>query len=427
MPASMKSFSPRLCLLLLLLTGSHALPAQDTLRVVQYNLLHYGVAEAGCTIPSTSVKNAYLSTILSAAQPDIFGVNEMGSNALYGDNILVNVLQPMNANWERCTYTNNASSNITNMLFYRGDKLVLYDEHVINHSLRDINLYTLYYNDANLATTQDTTFLTIVIVHLKAGSTTSDENEREAQASLIMAYLAGLGNPGNLLVMGDFNLKTSSEPAYQSFLTEPNLDARLIDPINQPGGWNANAAFDLIHTQSTRSGTLADCGSSGGMDDRFDFIMANRRVMGDSNGVKYVPASYKAFGNDGNHYNTSINNGANSAVSTAVVNALYNMSDHLPVMLDLAFDVSLPASAEAQIEVAFAAFPNPVQEILNLRFESPLSGTVRVTDVAGRMMSSYRLNAQVEFLVDAAAWPAGVYFVQVQADSGASAVKRIVK
>jgi len=52
---------------------------------------------------------------------------------------------------------------------------------------------------------------------------------------------------------------------------------------------------------------------------------------GDS--LRYLENSYEAVGNDGNHFNSNLLQGANSMYPDSIVNALYYMSDHLPVLL----------------------------------------------------------------------------------------------
>ena len=59
--------------------------------------------------------------------------------------------------------------------------------------------------------------------------------------------------------------------------------------------------------------------------------------------MEYIEDSLTPFGNDGNHFNQSINQGTNSAVSPEVADALYEASDHLPVFAD--FDV-IPSAQE---------------------------------------------------------------------------------
>ncbi len=47
-------------------------------------------------------------------------------------------------------------------------------------------------------------------------------------------------------------------------------------------------------------------GSTGGLDDRFDFILFTGDVNSGANKVQYVNNSCKAFGNDGNHLNDAL-------------------------------------------------------------------------------------------------------------------------
>ena len=60
------------------------------------------------------------------------------------------------------------------------------------------------------------------------------------------------------------------------------------------------------HTQSTHSENTG-CAASGGMDDRFDFILISKNIKQGSKGVKYLSDAYWAVGQDGKHFNESIN------------------------------------------------------------------------------------------------------------------------
>ena len=72
------------------------------------------------------------------------------------------------------------------------------------------------------------------------------------------------------------------------------------------------------------------------MDDRFDWILTTNDLLNGENGLEYVLGSYKAFGNDGKHFNLAINFKENEAVSAEIANALHEMSDHLPVVMKVA-------------------------------------------------------------------------------------------
>ena len=419
-----KIFSSFLALLFI----ASVVSAQDTLKVMDYNLLKYGISMSGCTNP-IATKNIYLKTIIESALPDIFVVNEIGTNSLYADNILVNVMQVVNPAYQRAAFTDDANSDETNMLYYDSDKLGLRSQSVIAHSLRDINFYTLYYKDANLATTQDTIFIHIIGVHLKAGSTGSDQSQRLNQAQLIMTFMGNQGDPGNYLVMGDFNIQSSTEGCYQEFVAASNLDIRLYDPINSPGSWNNNSSFAGIHTQSTRTASESDCGSNGGMDDRFDFILATDYVMQGTDRVTYVPGSYGAMGQDGLRFNQTITSPANTLVNTSVANALYGMSDHLPVILKLKVAgtqvkrEAILASSQASI------FVHQVETLpgdnLKLLVESNqlnrLNFNLVVRDVSGKIVQEVPVVVNAgsqEIMLESSSFSRGVYFCSFISEKG---------
>ena len=78
------------------------------------------------------------------------------------------------------------------------------------------------------------------------------------------------------------------------------------------------------------------------MNDRFDQILVSQNVMYNNDNVQYQSGSYRAIGNDGLHYNSSLISGTNTIYPLNVVRALYYMSDHLPV--ELKVDVTFPTS-----------------------------------------------------------------------------------
>ena len=171
-------------------------------------------------------------------------------------------------------------------------------------------------------------------VHLKAGSATSDKNQRTQEATTLRNYLNGLQPNSLFLICGDYNLESSSEPSY-GVLTgnQSDNDGRVKDPINRPGDWNDNGSYADIHTQSTRAIQFGG-GASGGLDDRFDLILMSYALEASSE-LAYKTGSYIAYGNDGQHFNKAINDGINGAVSSELSNSLYEASDHLPVLIEL--------------------------------------------------------------------------------------------
>ena len=312
---------------------------------MSYNLLKFGITTTFCTSSNNGVgdKIANLDFIIPAIAPDLLVVNELGPNPTHAENILVENVREISPDYERAELTNDAGADETNMLFYNSKKFTLDNEWVIPHFLRDINVYRLYYNDANLATTGDTVWLYLIGLHLKAASGSGWQATQLQQATLVMNWLDALGEPGNYMVMGDFNVSTSTNDAYQEFTAHSNLDIRLYDPVNSPGSWSSETYADL-HTQSTH--TSGGCASGGGLDDRFDFILASDAIMSNTHKVRYIPGSYRAYGNDGEHYNKSIVDGPTIAEGGAIAGALYNVSDHLPVIMDMEIDGVLASRAK---------------------------------------------------------------------------------
>lgn len=313
--------------------------AQDTITVMHYNLLNYGNYTSYCTSANNNheQKDLYLKSIVDHVNPQILTVNEISQYEFYHNQILNQVFNTNGGNYFRkAAITNIAGSYIINSLFYDSRKLVLHSQAVAQSYIRDINVYTLYYKHESLAD-GDTTFIHCIVAHLKASSGSSNEQTRATMANNTMNWLKNNMKPGNYLMMGDFNLYKSAEDAYQ-YLVNPlpvNQAYRFYDPIDRPGNWSNNSSFSDIHTQSV-SASGNGCQASGGMDDRFDFILASEKIMQGTNNVSYIPESYKALGQDGNHFNTSINAPPeNTTVPADVLNALGNNSDHLPVVLKL--------------------------------------------------------------------------------------------
>ncbi|MGD1843990.1 MAG: T9SS type A sorting domain-containing protein [Salibacteraceae bacterium] len=413
---------------------------QDTLRVMHYNLLNYGNFTSSCTSTNNALadKDVHLTTICNYVKPDILTVNEMGDNNVYGNRILANVLNTgSKTSYEKGDFTNNGFSSIVNHIFYDSDKLTLARQEFVDKDLsnsnivRVLDIYTLYYNDPNLATTLDTTFLHVVVVHLKAGSSNSDRVDRDASTEALMAHLDAKDLRGNYILCGDFNARSSTEDGMQNLLTHPNEQFRFLDPINQLGSWNNSSAFAQYHTQSTR--TSGGCFSGGGMDDRFDLILANSHVINDSANISIVPGSYDALGQDGNRFNGTINSPSNASVPVGVANALFEMSDHLPVIVDLKFSGLVTGDAELDAQGTSVVFTNPVMDDWNLQIAN-FKGTVATLELftlTGQRVFTEQVPANGDQrLIYRDAFPdlpAGTYVVRLYNENGWSWASPVVK
>ena len=385
----------KILLLYILLVTVFSSFAADTLKIMQYNLLYYDKVTGWCTELNNNVeqKNDYLRTITSFYQPDIFTVNEMNGNSQSTDKLLNNVLNQNGlSKYKRADYT---GSDIVNMLFYNSEKLELKSQSYVLTKPRIVDVYQLFYKSDDLQNT-DTVFITCFVMHLKAGSKPDEATKREVASEQIMGYIQNYGIKGNIFLMGDFNVYSSSEKAFQNFLTPTNSGVQLGDPLNALGNWHNNPSYSAYHTQSTHTET--GCASSGGMDDRFDFILASKPVLDGSMGVIYVDGSYWAFGQDGKRFDGSlIDSPTNTTLPPEVINALYNMSDHLPVVMKIFADTKLLSNPVKEIKsTQIFDFANPVNELLTLKYNGESEADVKVSLI--NQNGSVMLNTKVHLI-----------------------------
>lgn len=299
----------------------------DTLVIMAYNVLNYP--------GSTPERWEDFRTIVQYVQPDIILCNEMVS-ATGANTLLTNALNAYGAtNYLQATFIDGPDSD--NIMYYNSDKVSLNTQDEIATDLRDINYYQVTWTNNS----GGQSYLDLYSLHLKASTGTTNENRRLTECQDLRTHMDGvLPLASNIIVGGDFNFYgATSEPAWTE-LTATGIQL-LQDPKNRVGDWHNDGTYADVHTQSTRSTTNpgGSGGSTGGLDDRFDFLLVNNYVMNGGNGVKYITDSYDEVGNDENKFNFSIiENLPNTAVPDSVRDALFNMSDHLPVILSIEID-----------------------------------------------------------------------------------------
>lgn len=376
--------------LLAILLSSQILKSQDTLTVVQYNLLYYGEVTGFCNNSNNSLqmKDPHLRTILNHVNPDIFTVNELSKDAPVHEHLLTNVLNANGGNrYSKAQLRNTAGSNIVNMIFYDNRKLALKAQYTAQNVLRDVDVYELYYKSNDLAQ-GDTAFIVCIVAHLKAGNTTSDANSRKIMAENVMRFVETRFATSNVMFMGDFNLYTDTEPAFQAMINYSNAQARFLDPIGQMGSWSNNSFYAPVHTQSTNVSS-GDCKSGGGLDDRFDFILISDEIRFGTKKVRYIQNSYRAVGQDGQRFNNSVNAAPqNLSVPAEVANALFNFSDHLPVSLKLRVDKVLDIKENDPNPYFASLSPNPATHDAQISFylNAGESVVVEVINTAGQLL-----------------------------------------
>ena len=406
--------------------------AQDTLRMMQYNLMYYtensGVSDCNQTTNNLDQKDANLRTIFEYVMPDVFCVNEIGSNVTYADRILDNVININGRDYYRHgPLTNYSGGYIANMIFYDSRKLTLYSNTFITTAYRDINGYTMYYNSPDLAG-GDTVFITFWIAHLKAGNYDDNIAARLVQTQRLMNRIATSGAPGNYVFSGDLNLYGAEEPSYQELINYSNSLYRFYDPIDREGHWNNNSMFADIHTQSTHSSST-DCFSSGGMDDRFDLILVSPYVFYGSQNVQVLPETYHALGQDGNRFNGSIVSPQNNSIPANVAQALYNQSDHLPVIVDFAIDATV-GIAERTDDFLYKVV-NPVRNNLDIYLHGiqPDQYTIEILSIDGKCLATYKetLSEGGQRLSYPFPFKSGMYLLRLSNSKHQEQISKLVK
>jgi hypothetical protein len=181
--------------------------------------------------------------------------------------------------------------------------------------------------------------------HAKSGGTSSDLTSRNLEAQIIRNDEATLPADARVIYLGDENTGASTEASVQTFYAANSPggvhQGAGFDPLNRPGNWQLNSAFQDILTESDTNLRYRD-----------DLQMPTQNIINDTpGGLGYIAGSYHTFGVNGSTpIHGSVNNGSNTALNNDLVpdggtfipaSALYGYlttgSDHLPVVADYTF------------------------------------------------------------------------------------------
>ena len=408
-----------LLLFCLCMFGGHV-NGQQPIRIMHYNLLQFGNPCPGVDLLD---KYDWLGSILEHYKPDIFTVNEIGDNVLFANGIK-SVSFDYSSSISFAPFTNEAGSDIVNQLFYNNRKFSLLNSSVIANPLRDINVYELYVKGSGLNGGEDSLRLSCIVAHFKAQDNASSRNQRAVAAQSIMNWIQANGQDRYVMLMGDLNIYNSSETAFQTLVFNSNQSIRLVDATGKSSGWSGSSNA-IIHTQSTRSNS-PDCGSGGGMDDRFDMILMGQKLMEDSSKLHYVTNSYAAFGNDGNSYNQELKCSGNTSVPVNVCVALKQMSDHHPVVVELVAEGVVSNEKQYLLSgVHMNIHGNPFGDQLRISLDYTQAKVASqqlvldIFDASGKLMDHILLDkTSSDFVLQTAAWPKGFYFLRLSDERG---------
>ncbi|WP_282043440.1 T9SS type A sorting domain-containing protein [Winogradskyella flava] len=388
--------------------------AQETLKVMFYNLLNYPLEDA---VPNREVD---LEFILADYQPDLFLVCEL--NNVTGANNVLNITRTaISSNYEMATYVSNTSddtsgdpNDLQNLLYYDSTKFILEDEIIVPTNLRDFNIYKLQLNTIDQAINPIEIY--VVVCHLKASSGTLNAQRRFEMVLELDAYLNTLPSNTKVLLGGDLNIYTASESAFQQLLQDTN-NITFADPAGRVGSWNNNPNFVDVFTQSTRTQSGLG-GASGGFDDRFDFILTSENILNTGN-ITYVPDSYQVYGNNGLSacYNQAINSSAcaipGSKFTFPIRDALHNFSDHLPVTLTLETDATLLNIDDIVAREGFSLEKTMNTSSLSIVVNSPrfYNESVSIYNILGKHIKDFQTNSNNKQQVDISELQNGMYFL----------------
>ena len=406
--------------------------SQTRIKAMMYNLLNYsndGVSQQ---------KTTYLQTVLQEVNPDLFMVCELQSES-GSDYLFNNALLPLNPDFEKAAYQPNQSSgsNLQQMVYYNSSKLILENSRVINADTRDINQYTFRLNTENSAS--NPILIQVFVTHLKASTGLTNRQRRWSSINSFVDELEDLDPNSYVIFAGDFNFYTSNEEGYQA-LIDPNNPIVMIDPIDRPAEpfpndssvsdpfeeyssssiyfWR-NSSYADIHTQSTRttnSGLVDNSGSTGGMDDRFDFIMLSEN-FNTSSDLYYINGSYESIGNNGNCYNSFINSAACSGTySQNLRDALIEFSDHTPVVMEIETPENV-LSTETYTQAVGILNSNMVSSTLSVSVNANAAiKSLNIYNTNGQLITSVDLTNQAEnpININVENLSQGIYYLSAQ-------------
>lgn len=392
-----RKFFTHIVFLIILTTLTEVLSAQTT-KIVTYNILNFPEVLGMDRIDDYRI-------VLDFIDPDVLVVQEIGSR----DGVTLFLDSVMNYRGNQFEVVPfNDGPDTDNALFYHSHNIEFLSASYIPTSHRDIAEYRLQLKESPMV-------FHVFSVHLKSSQGADNELLRLEEATILRNHLDSLDQGVHVLVVGDFNIYSSDEAAFQKLTGNfPNNNGRLFDPLSLTGQWHENSSHAYSHTQSTRVEQLGDGGAGGGLDDRFDMVLCSQSFL-DSIGLYLLSQSYTIYGNDGEHFDMAVNEGANLSVPDSVADALYYASDHLPVAVSICQGIV----ADIPKEVV-KIWPNPMQREAHIQFpwiEDFEQAQIWITNILGQRIYEARINDPEGMTLNSGALPVGIYFVHTEIET----------
>lgn len=321
--------------------------AQSTLRIGSWNISNYTGANRAAAI-QTAVYGSFQGRSFA---PDVLFAQEIESeSAAFALRGVLNSAAGSPGDWQ-VSFGSLTGSNATSdtAMFYRTSRVTgVSTTRVAAAAGTSGQPRDSWRWDFNIVGNALNEAFSVYNLHMKSGNGSDDQARRLAEAENVRANANTLASNRHVMVVGDLNMQSSSQAAYQELVgSQTNNRGRVFDPINTPGSWNNNDNFRFVHTQ--------DPSGAGGMDDRLDFMLMGAN-LGDGVGLDYVGAfgtaystttwndlnhSYRAWGNDGTSFDGALTVNGNTMVGSSIAQALIDAAGpnggHLPVFADFRY------------------------------------------------------------------------------------------
>ncbi len=434
-------------------TSSYA-QQNDTLRVMVYNVLGFGSPNNNnCQAPNqASIMPLYadLKSIIQFANADIIGLDKMQcvqtsvsdvngiSSYYFPDTVIAECMDAVYpGRYGSCPFTDlsRCIGGSSELVFFDHNKLTYVSTTPMYYGQEDFDMFKFYYNSPYMTPSTDTTYLYVILCHTISSGTT--DTGRDGEDSCVMLNVRKMfSHTPNLIYMGDFNTRTSTEAGYEYLTQISDTNYVLNDPpfypdahLTYPCNWNSGNTYQAYFTTTTRSTTLPNsCGTTGGAKDWYDHILLSPWIVNGEKNLTYVRNSYTTIGNDGKRAGIDVNAGTNTSAPAAVLNALFNFSDKYPVEVTLAVNPILSVR-NIQSDPGSIKINNPVENGLVMHFASYLNGqnaTMTIYDVCGRNLYQSVINITSSAITKNIALVPGVYFVHFTS-GGYSTTIKVVK
>jgi len=339
-----------LATLLMAPTAAHAL------RVVNYNLLNYPGSSGPARAP-------YYRTVLTPLDADVIVVEEMISSAGATEflNEVLDVMEP--GQWATIPFID-VGGETDSHIYYKPAKVAVLGHWVFFPDLANQLRYIHVFRLQPVGYSSGAAELRIYSAHFKASDTSTDRARRLAEATGLRDSMNAMPTGTHAIISGDLNFyRASNETAYWKLQEDQVNDIGRVYDVLPSGEWHDGASYAPYHTQSPcKDGTCASGAATGGMDDRFDFILPTLN-LGTGQGLAVIPGTMIPVGNDGLHLNLNITDAPTIPEGASYATALKLASDHLPLRVDLQLPAEIVADAALAFGTVIVGAPAPSRNL----------------------------------------------------------------